>query len=341
MKTLDYRKILLKVAENWTAKVVSVVLAILLFAFHKASSMEERFFSAPLHLEIDGSYTPSSPYDQTIRVSLRGEANSVYPILEDDVIAYIDLKGKTKGTHRVPVQIRKKGTALGVDPLEIKVEPGEISLTIDHKANKMVQLKTNVRGSLRSGYQLAGWTLAPEQAVVDGPADVLATISELFTEDVELDGYDSDFSIVVNILNHEPLAIIRGGATVEFKGIVQEILAQKTYENIPISLKNLDSTRWTAILNIENGSVSVEGRQRDLDRYTALDAFSVDCAGIQEAGSFSLPVDVNIPVYLSATASAPKMVVVTARAAELSSANQTGGDGEAADAGGVILKQER
>ncbi|MDR1220765.1 MAG: hypothetical protein LBK73_14295 [Treponema sp.] len=325
MKTLDYRKMLLKIAENWTAKALSVVLAILLFAFHKASSMEERFFSAPLRLEIDGSYTPSSPYEQTIRVGLRGEANSVYPILEDDIIAYIDLKGKTKGTYRIPVQIRKKGTALGVEPLEIKVEPGEISLTIDHKASKTVQLKTNVRGSLRDGYQLAGWSLTPEQAVVDGPADVIANISELFTEDVEIDDHDSDFSVVVNILNHEPLAILRGGATVEFKGVVQEILSQKTYENIPIILKNLDSARWTAILNIENGSVSVEGRQRDLDRYTALDAFSVDCAGVQEAGSFSLPVDVNVPVYLSATASAPKMVVVTAQIAEPSAAGETGG----------------
>ncbi|MDR0376055.1 MAG: hypothetical protein LBH85_10130 [Treponema sp.] len=329
MKTLDYRKILLKIAENWTAKVVSVVLAILLFAFHKSSSMAERFFLAPLQLEIDGNYTPSSPYDQTIRVSLRGEANSVYPILEDDVVAYIDLKGKTKGTYRVPVQIRKKGTALGVDPLEIKVEPGELSLTIDHKASKAAPLKTNIRGVLRNGYQLADWSLAPEQVVVDGPADVLATISELFTEDVSLDGHDSDFSVVVNILNYEPLAKIRG-ATVEFKGVVQEILAQKTYENIPISLKNLDSTRWTAILNIENGSVSIEGRQRDLDRYTALDAFSVDCAGIQEAGSFSLPVDVNLPVYLNATASAPRKVVVTVKPAEPSeTAGFTADDKEA------------
>ncbi|MDR0556940.1 MAG: hypothetical protein LBG43_03585 [Treponema sp.] len=335
MKTLDYRKMLLKIAENWTAKVISVVLAILLFAFHKASSMEERFFSAPLRLEIDGSYTPSSPYDQTIRVGLRGEANSVYPILEDDIIAYIDLKGKTKGTYHAPVQIRKKGTALGVEPLEIKVEPGEISLTIDHKASKTVPLKTNVRGSLRNGYHLADWSLSPEQAVIDGPADVIANISELFTEDVELGDHDSDFSVVVNILNHEPLAILRGGATVEFKGVVQEILSQKTYENIPITLKNLDSTRWTAILNIENGSLSVEGRQRDLDRYMALDAFSVDCAGIQEAGSFSLPVDVNVPVYLSATASAPQMVIVTAQVAappatgEAAGEQPSGGDGEA------------
>ncbi|MDR2793541.1 MAG: hypothetical protein LBB61_07735 [Treponema sp.] len=335
MKKPDYRKVLLKIAENWTAKVISVVLAILLFAFYKAASMEERFFSVPLLVETDGNYTPSSPYDQTIRVSLRGEANSIYPITEDDVIAYIDLKGKNKGTYRVPVQIRKKGTALGVDPLEIKVEPGEISLTIDLKISKMIPLKTNTRGSLRSGYQLAGWSLMPEQVAVDGPADVLAHISELFTEDVELDDRDSDFSAVVNILNHEPLAIIRGGTTAEFKGVVQEILLLKTYENIPITLKNMDSARWTAILNIDNGSLSVEGRQRDLARYTALDAFSVNCAEIQEAGTFSLPVEVNIPVYLNATASAPKTVTVTVQDAEPSDTGETAAAGKAANMGGL------
>jgi YbbR domain-containing protein len=323
MRKPDYRKVLLKIAENWTPKVISVVLAILLFAFYKTASMEERFFLVPLHVETDGNYTPSSPYDQTIHVSLRGEANSIYPILEDDIIAYIDLKGKDKGTYRVPIQIRKKGTALGVDPLEIKVEPSEVSLSIDHKVSKMVSLKTNIRGSLRSGYQLAGWSLMPEYAAVDGPADVLAHISELFTEDVELNDRDSDFSIVVNILNHEPLAIIRGGTSVEFKGIVQEILSQKNYENIPITLKNIDSIHWTAILNIDTGSISVEGRQRDLDRYTALDVFSVNCAGIQEPGTFSLPVDVNLPVYLNVTASAPKMVTVTVQEVEPSDIGET------------------
>jgi YbbR domain-containing protein len=308
---LDYRKILLKIAENWTAKVISVVLAILLFAFHKTVSMQERFFSVPLHIETDGNYTPSSPYEQTIRVSLRGEANSIYPILANDVVAYINLKGKSKGTYRVPVLVRKKGTALGVDPLEITVEPVDISLTLDHKVSKLVPLKANTRGSLRDGYELADWSLTPDQARVDGPADVLAGISELLTEDVELEGRDTDFSFVVSILNYEPLALIRGNATAEFKGFVREILSQKTYENLPITLKNLDGTRFNAALNIESGSLTVEGRRRDIDRYTALDAFSVNCAEIQEAGNFTLPVETAIPVYFNMTAKVPATVTVT------------------------------
>jgi hypothetical protein len=81
---LNGRKLLIKVVENWPVKVLSIALAIILFVFHRMSVLEDRFFSVPLKVETAGTLIPASPYPRMVRVSLRGDANSIYPILEDD-----------------------------------------------------------------------------------------------------------------------------------------------------------------------------------------------------------------------------------------------------------------
>ena len=111
---LNGRKLLARAAENWPAKVLSIALAIILFVFHRMSMLEDRFFSVPLNLEINSNLVPASSYPRMVRVSLRGDANSIYPILEDDIEAYLDLTRYTdRGHYRAPVQVRKKVPPLG------------------------------------------------------------------------------------------------------------------------------------------------------------------------------------------------------------------------------------
>ncbi|MDR0410515.1 MAG: hypothetical protein LBH75_00885 [Treponema sp.] len=318
---MDYRKLLLKITDNWSAKVLSIAFAIVLFVFHRTSTMEERFFSVPLNVETDGSYTPSSSYEHNIRVSLRGEANSIRPILENDIEAFIDMKSRGKGFYRLPVQIRKKGTAIGVEPLEITVDPLEVALSIDHKVSKYVPLTANIKGVPKDGFKLASSTLVPNQVVIDGPSDIIANITELFTEDIDIDGRDEDFSVVVNILNDEPLAIIRGNGSVEYKGFVQTIISQKVLNQLPIIVKGLDS-KQTAELNIKTGSVALSGIRQALEDYvmsllsTDSTPLSVDCSNINDLGVYELPVIATVPPEFAVIKTNPQKVSVQVFAKE-------------------------
>jgi hypothetical protein len=62
MFSLNRSKILAGIAENWLAKVLSIALAIILFAFHRMGSLEDRFFSVPLNVELSSTLTPASSY---------------------------------------------------------------------------------------------------------------------------------------------------------------------------------------------------------------------------------------------------------------------------------------
>jgi hypothetical protein len=283
-----------KAVENWPVKVLSIALALILVVFHRMSTLEDRFFSVPLNLEGDETLTPSASYVRTVRVTLRGDPNSIYPIGEDDIEAFIDLSKYGKpGTYRAPVQVRKKGSALGVEPLEISVDPLEAVVELDVKISKSVPLRPNFRGSVENGYQLSSYTMTPVQVTIEGPQNLAGAITELTTEVIDLDGREEDFSLSTAVVNRDPLVLIRGRGTVEFRGTVREQLTTREFAGVPIAPRGLDG-RFTALPEPAEGSLRLQGGRWTLGNYLPPEDFlALDCSGIQSPGTYTLPVLVN------------------------------------------------
>ena len=289
---MNAKKLFAKTVENWPAKILSLGLAIILFLFYRMSSLEERFFSVPLNVELKNSLMPSSSYPRMIRISLRGEANSIYPILENDIEVYADFnKFDTPGVYSVPVQWRKKGTALGVDPLQINVDPMEITISLDQKISKFVPLTASIQGQVEMSFTMTSYSLNPAQVIIDGPAELMWGISEIFTEPIDLDGRRSDFSVPVKILNRDPLMIIRGNGVTEFHGIIKQIVPVRNIINVPISVTSL-TEKFAAELETRAGSIHLEGEtQQALDVFDPPpDFLRVDCSGIGAPGTYVLRV---------------------------------------------------
>ena len=128
---MNIRKLLIKLVENWPAKVLSVALALILFVFHQMSITATRSLSIPLNIETSSSLVPVWPYPQNVRVQLRGEDESIRTITDGDIEAFVDFsRYETEGDYSALVQIRKKGTSLGIEPLEISVTPIEVSVSL-------------------------------------------------------------------------------------------------------------------------------------------------------------------------------------------------------------------
>jgi YbbR domain-containing protein len=309
----DIKPLLAQIAKNWPAKVISVAMAIVLVVFHRMSLLETRFFSAPLNVETNSALIPSSAYPGMVRITLRGDANTIYPILEDDIRAYVDLGKYTEpGTYRAPVQIRKYGTAIRTEALEISVDPLELFLTLDERLSKTVSVQANFRGVAESGYELSSYTLEPSQVVIEGPKSVVAEVEKLSTEFIELSGRSEDFSATVRILNDEPLFVILGNGFAEFHGVVREKQRAESFENLPITIEGLDN-RFTGELEISSGSVRIEGGHTIFDRTKSEDVrLYVDCSSIDAPGDFLLPVLVFFPHLFTIIRQDPQQVILRA-----------------------------
>ena len=233
---MNRAKLLAKIIEKWPVKVLSVAAALIIFIFYRMNNLETRFFTTPLLIQSSETLIPTSSFAGAVRVSLRGEADGIQPILEEDIEAYIDLtRYINEGIYRVPVQIRKKGSALGVEPLEISVQPIDIPITLEQRVTKDVYVFPVFHGKVLEGYELTYQSLIPGSVVAEGPRTALDNHFELNTEIINLDRRYDDFSIMVNIVNENPLIEIHGSKILEFRGLVRRIAREETEERVIIT----------------------------------------------------------------------------------------------------------
>jgi YbbR domain-containing protein len=283
------------------------------------SSLTERYFSVPLIIESQTNIVPASSYPRTIRVTLRGHANVIYPIQEDDIQAYVDLaKYSSPGIFQVVVQIRKKGTALEVSPLDIRVDPGEISLTLDYKISKFVPLTADLQGEVESGYVLNSYSLNPAQIIIDGPSRLISYVSELSTDVIDLTGQSEDFTYAVSILNRDPLMVIRGNGVTEFSGNISRVVSVRNIQHVPVNITGL-AEQFSGELETRTVTLHLEGRTQDiLDSFILPEDFLVvDCSAINEPGIYVLQVRGDVPPGLILTTDPREMKVEIFLAEEL------------------------
>jgi hypothetical protein len=326
--TVNSKKLLARAVENWPAKVLSVALAMVLFVFHRMSNLEERFFSAPLQIALQEDMVPASFYPRMIRVSLRGEANSIYPILEDDIEVFLDLTKHTEpGAYRAPVQIRKMGTALGVEPLEVTVDPAEVSVELDKKISKYVSLVPSFQGYPAEGYELASYALSPNQVVVDGPLRIMEDLSELSTDIVDLGGRNEDFSLPVKIMNRDSLLVIRGDGITEFRGVVTRLVSVRSIDNLPVRISGLPE-QFIAEPAVSSGSVRLEFEESKADLGSDLSQnlfLSLNCGDIDAPGVYDIPVQVEVPAPFTLIRSEPATIMVEVNERETETPEDTDG----------------
>ena len=306
-----------KLIKNYPAKIISITAAIFVVMFHRMNMTQERFFSAPLSTTENGNMLPAIAPPSTVRIALRGDTDTIYPIVETDVEAYLDLtRYNAKGTYRVPVQIRRKGTALLADSLEIRVEPTEISLDIDQKQSKYIKVKENVTGTVAQGYSLASIFFKPEEVLIDGPAVLLEKINAIGAKEIDLNGRTDDFVQSVGLLLDDPLlklVKLHGEPVVELHALVRPVVVTKLIETT-VEVRNLPEA-FSAELSVEKLQGTLQGNEiaiGEVEKRAAL--MYVYCSELDDEGEYTLPVLFDLPdgvtlVDTSADTQPPELVV--------------------------------
>jgi len=308
---VDYKKMLARITEKWPAKVISLVVAIILFAFHRMGDMQERFFSVPLQLNTDNNLVPSRPYPRNIRVILRGDTNTIYYIAENDIEAFLDLTRYSEpGVYNVPVQINKKGTAFETESPEITVDPAEITMELDTRMSKQLPVSPRFQGYIESGYEMISHTLTPNQMIVDGPTKLMGSITELSTELIDLRSRNSDFSVRVQIVNPNPLLSLRGVSSAEFTGFIRELIMVKQFEELPIRIRGLSGELQASIEPV-SASIRIHGIQKQMDLLDDQQLLEADCSALTEPGVYQVPLSVSVPPELVVDRKDPEHITVT------------------------------
>ena len=270
-------------------KVICITAAAILFLFHRVNTLTERFFSVPLQVNVSAGLAVASAYPKSVRITLRGAEEAIYPVLEEDIEAVVGLESrKGPGMFRAQVKVSRKGTAASIEPLEVRVEPQEITFTLEPLTEKRVSIVPDLRGSPAYGYEMVQSVVTPAAAMVRGARSRVQGVTALSTEEVDLTGRTGSFAARLKISVPSALVKIAGEPSVEFRATIQEAVVAKSLQ--PVQVTGFDlSPRFAPKAPLQTGRVEVQGPQLLVDGVRADQVrLLLDCSVVKRAGVYVL-----------------------------------------------------
>lgn len=282
--------------ENWPAKVIALAVAVVIVLLNDIAGVGERYFSVPLELRLPENLVPGEPYPNRVRVTLRGDEDGIFRVLEDDIIAFADLTDhENEGVYRAPIQVRKQGTALDVDALEITVEPIDVTVTLEEKFAVSVEVVPNLVGFPPRGYEMTDYRLSPSQVTVVGPRSRVEGLTTVLTEEIDLARREADFSESVRLQRPDELVEFPGGDVVDFRALISETVVQSVFENVEITIVDLDPS-LRIVSPLSTGTIRVQGKELDLEGIPeSRISIIVDASSVSRPGTYELPTRPQIP----------------------------------------------
>lgn len=289
-------KSLQRVFDNWPIKILSLAVAVVIVLFNDLAGVDERFFSIPLTLQLAEGVVPGAEYISRVRITIRGDSDSIFQIIENDIVAYADFTSHTvDGQFRAPVEIAKIGTAIDIEALEISVEPADVVVILEQEALRSVELTPNLVGFPPPGYELSDYRITPTTVQINGPRSRVDVISSLLTEEIPLSERREDFSESVRLIRPDPLIGFPGGDIVEFRALITESVIQTSFESVEITVLDL-APEFRIVGTIPDGTMRVQGKQLDLEGIPETRIrIVIDASGISEPGEYELATRPQVP----------------------------------------------
>ena len=292
-------------------KVICLTAAVILLLFHRVTTLSERFFSVPLDVTTPSGLAVASAFPKTVRITLRGAGDAIFPILEEDVGAEASLESHhSAGVYRAEVKVSRHGTAQNVEPLEIRVDPQEITFTLEPLTEKRVNLIPDLRGAPAYGFELVQSAVTPSAVVIRGARSRVQGVSALPTEEIDLTGRTGSFASKVRIMLPSALVSLAGDAQADFKATIQESTVEKTFDDVAVESVDL-SPHLALKAPPGTGSVQVQGTQLIVDGVRPEQVrLLLDLAGVRRTGQYTLHPHPETTSSVTVLDWSPKDVVV-------------------------------
>lgn len=308
---MNIRKLIDRIAENWAAKVVCLIIAFLLYIFYRTSTLQEKTFTIPLTVQAEGLMMPVSDLPKYIKLSVKTTQENMASIKEKDFSAKINLDNFVEaGEYVVPVVVSASEELELLDVFECRPKTEYFNVILDEKILKYIPVEVAQSGNPAYGYSVEEFDVSPATVKVVGPSRIVEKTSKIYTKKVIIGGAATSFSKDVKLDNINSKITLLPES--DFKVTVKIVPTEetRTYEKIVPSVRNLKEN-----LEVENFSaeISVQAAGTTL----LLDSLSlssgsvyIDLSGINEPGEYELPVNIDIPAGITIVSRSSENVVV-------------------------------
>jgi YbbR domain-containing protein len=187
------------ITKNPTLKVISLILAVILWLFVKSTSEGEVGMVVPLEFfRCPSSLIVTRVSEDAITVRIMGPLLQVERLSTKEGKARIDLSDARPGTNTFDIlpdnlTIPRALKITQISPSSIKVE-------IDRVMDKVVRVKAVVKGEPAQGYRVTKIVVDPPSINLQGARSHLAGLKEVSTEEVDISGLRETLKLEVPLM---------------------------------------------------------------------------------------------------------------------------------------------
>ncbi len=172
--------------SNFYLKILSVVIAILLWFFVIGESKNEMGLDASLEFKgIPQDVTIVNNIPSAIHIRLKGSSTLLRPLTEKKPLFNIDLSQVKMGENVILLEKKDlKNIPLGVEVIDIS--PVAITVVLDKLIEKRLPVLIKTKGTLPRGFQLAETKIIPSTVLAKGTQSYLRELDSIYTNPVNL-----------------------------------------------------------------------------------------------------------------------------------------------------------
>ena len=193
--------------SNWSLKLLSLFLALTVWFVVSAPRREnvsERAFAVPLALVgMPRDLVITTAVPDNVSVRLRGRVSDLRSLSSQNLEVPLDLKSVTAGDITITLRPQAINTPPQVEV--VSIDPNKVRFRVEQLRQKGVPIRPFLVGQPPLGTVIGDVSVAPDHALVSGPASQIRNLSEVATERVIMTGRTDTFTQNVAVVSDSSL----------------------------------------------------------------------------------------------------------------------------------------
>ncbi len=208
--------------ENWTFKLISLVLALMLWMFIMGERRLEVGYRVPLELQnIPKELMVANEVPSLVDVRVSGPRTLQMKVSPNDISIIVDLVDLKPGLTTFKQLEERLNLPSGLRVT--RLSPSFIDLKLERIKQKLVPVKIALAGEPLSGFKVHNVRVVPDEVIIEGGETELKSISEVTTEEVNLNGVNEGFSLIVPLVHRGTYTHFKDEKTTEVQVEIQPV----------------------------------------------------------------------------------------------------------------------
>lgn len=202
---------------NMGLKILSLVLAVILWLWVIGEQKSELIYTAPLEVKNLSSdlVMLNDIMTESVQVVLRGSRTDLLSLSPKQVKLTLDLKNAREGERYYYLRPQDIETPRGIEV--VSITPTRARVALEAVAEKELEVVPQVKGKPAKGYQVIRITSDPETVRVSGPRSIVNSLRRIDTLPVNINGAKDKVSQEVDF---DP-----GDRNIKFKDYKQAVVS--------------------------------------------------------------------------------------------------------------------